>query len=150
MSMDAVTTGIDALVKRLQELGPKMEKKAIKKVLNTAAKLPLKESRGIMVRETGLKKSAINIKGFSSSGQFTVVISGDRRFKKNKDGKRVQGQGSLVHFFEHGTKTRHTKSGANRGRIKPVRFLTRGFDIKRREALTKLNNGLVAKIEELF
>lgn len=133
------TEGVAELVDFMSTLGERLERKHIRQSLNKAANVILKEQRRILVSDLpAFKKNALKKRGIASRGKFTVVNMGNVK----KPG------GRLVPIFELGTKDRTTTAGASRGRIRPHRFLARGFDIKAKESQRLLGAELKKRIEQ--
>jgi HK97 gp10 family phage protein len=143
-----VITGDDELNKKLKLLAGKDAKKVVRKSLRPALKPVLQEARGAAPTKSGQLKKNIKIKSIARSRTYigARVTSGLGKAKSGNENSGVAYYGS---FLEYGTKPRTTKSGANRGKVKPIRFMLRAAEKKREHALRIYRAGIAAGLKEI-
>lgn len=138
-----VLTGDKELNKRLAMLSGKEAKKVVRKSLRPALKPVLQEARGNAPTKTGFLKKNIKIKSIARSRTYigARVTSG---LGKAKSGNDNSGDAFYGSFLEYGTKPRRTESGANRGIVKPFKYMKKAADKKREQALRIYREGIAS------
>ena len=108
----------------------------------------LREGANVILKET---KSSIERHGFVKTGK----LLGSAAIKtRKKDGKVYVGfrrpQGAAAHLLDKGTAIRHTRTGANRGRIVASNFHTDAVKRKKDEAMQVLYKSIEASLERIW
>lgn len=108
----------------------------------------LREGANVILKET---KSSIERHGFVKTGK----LLGSAAIKtRKKDGKVYVGfkrpGGAAAHLLDKGTAIRHTRTGANRGRIVASNFHTDAVKRKKDEAMQVLYKSIEASLERIW
>ena len=108
----------------------------------------LREGANIILKET---KSSIERHNFIKTGK----LLGSAAIKtRKKDGKVYVGfkrpAGAAAHLLDKGTAVRHTRTGANRGRIVASNFHTDSVKRKKDEAMQVLYKSIEASLERIW
>lgn len=108
----------------------------------------LREGANIILKET---KSSIERHGFVRTGK----LLGSATIKTRKrDGKVYVGfkrpAGAAAHLLDKGTAVRHTRTGANRGRIVASNFHTDAVRRKKDEAMQALYRSIEASLNKIW
>jgi HK97 gp10 family phage protein len=143
-----VMTGSRSLNRKLARL--KIDNKAKKRVLVVAArdtlkKTMLKEARAKSPKKTGLLRKNIKVKTITKTRGRTIgaKVSAGLPGKNDNTGAAYYGA-----FLLWGTKPRTTKSGANRGSIKPNPWLWTVVKRKRKLTMREYKNKLKENIKK--
>lgn len=128
------------LNEKLNQLGSVVKEGIVQRGLREAANIVLKEA-----------KSSIERHGFIRTGK----LLGSAAIKtRKKDGKVYIGYkrpaGAAAHLLDKGTAVRHTKTGANRGRIVASNFHTDALKAKKDEAMQVMYKSIQASLEKIW
>lgn len=108
----------------------------------------LREGANIILKET---KASIERHNFIRTGK---LLSSAAIKTRKKDGKVYVGfkrpAGAAAHLLDKGTAVRHTRTGANRGRIVASNFHTDSVRRKKDEAMQVLYKSIQASLERIW
>lgn len=145
--MNVAIEGIDEILKLLEELPKKVERKVTKRALRQA---------GNVVRD-GMRAEVDSIGYLSSNGKKRLKLATKPVFPKGSRGRKevaigavYKGQKNIApdaHWYELGTDERFTKSGASRGRIEMSPFMRPGYEKTKMQALEEMREIYLEEIE---
>jgi HK97 gp10 family phage protein len=145
--MNVAIEGIDEILKLLEELPKRVERKVTKKALRRA---------GNVVRD-GMRAEVDTIPYLSASGKKRLKLATKPVFPKGSRGKKEVAVGAVykgqkniapdAHWYELGTDERFTKSGASRGRIEMSPFMRPGYEKTKEKALVEMAKAFTEEIE---
>ena len=128
------------LNERLNQLGDIVKDGIVQRGLRDAANIILNET-----------KSSIQRHGFIKKGN---LLSSAAIKTRKKDGKVYVGfkrpAGAAAHLLDKGTVARHTRTGANRGRIIASNFHTNAVKDKKDEAMQVLYRSIQDSLDRLW
>lgn len=131
---------VKKLNERLNQLGSIVKDGIVQRGLRDAANIILKET-----------KSSIQRHGFIKRGN---LLSSAAIKTRKKDGKVYVGfkrpAGAAAHLLDKGTVARHTRDGANRGRIIASNFHTNAVRDKKDEALRVLYQSIQDSLDRIW
>lgn len=138
MTMDP--EDVRKLNEKLNQLGAVVKEGIVQRGLREAANIILKET-----------KASIERHNFIRTGN---LLSSATIKTRKKDGKAYVGfkrpAGAAAHLLDKGTAVRHTRTGANRGRIVASNFHTDAVRRKKDEALQVLYRSIQASLERIW
>ena len=125
---------------RLNQLGDVVKDGIVQRGLREGAKVIYDETKASIQRHGFVKKgnllSSVAIKTKKNTGK---VYIGFRR-----------PEGAAAHLLDKGTAVRHTKSGANRGKIVASHFHTDSVNAKKDEAMQILYKSIQASLDRIW
>ena len=128
------------LNEKLNSLGSVVKEGIVQKGLRDAANIVLREA-----------KSSIERHGFVRTGK---LLSSAAIKTRKKDGKVYIGYkrpaGAAAHLLDKGTAIRHTRTGANRGRIVASHFHSEALNAKKDEAMRVLYDSIQESLEKIW
>lgn len=128
------------LNEKLNQLGAVVKEGIVQRGLREAANIILKET-----------KASIERHNFIRTGK---LLSSAAIKTRKKDGKVYVGfkrpAGAAAHLLDKGTAVRHTRTGANRGRIVASNFHTDSVRRKKDEAMQVLYKSIEASLERIW
>lgn len=128
------------LNERLNQLGDVVKEGIVQRGLRDAANIILSAT-----------KTAIQHHGFVKSGKLLASAAIKTR---KKDGKVYVGfkrpGGGAAHLLDKGTAIRHTRTGANRGRIVASHFHTNAVQQKKDEAMQVLYRSIQDSLDRIW
>ncbi len=128
--------GLDKIQKKLKQLGPKLEKKALLSAANTGAEVIRKQAEQNVSWTRRLKKFIIKRRVKSPRGSVKIQIGAST-------------DGFFGHFLELGTRVRKTAKGAGRGQVSPRPWLRPAFDNTKGKAVKVFGEKIWKKVKEL-
>lgn len=138
MTMDP--EDVRKLNEKLNQLGAVVKEGIVQRGLREAANIILKET-----------KASIERHNFIRTGK---LLSSAAIKTRKKDGKVYVGfkrpAGAAAHLLDKGTAVRHTRTGANRGRIVASNFHTDSVRRKKDEAMQVLYKSIEASLERIW
>ena len=138
MTMDP--EDVRKLNEKLNQLGAVVKEGIVQRGLREAANIILKETKASIERHNFVRTG-----GLLSSATIKT---------RKKDGKAYVGfkrpAGAAAHLLDKGTAVRHTRTGANRGRIVASNFHTEAVRRKKDEALQVLYRSIQASLERIW
>lgn len=128
------------LNEKLNSLGSVVKEGIVQKGLRDAANIVLREA-----------KSSIERHGFVRTGK---LLSSAAIKTRKKDGKVYIGYkrpaGAAAHLLDKGTAIRHTRTGANRGRIVASHFHSEALNARKDEAMRVLYDSIQESLEKIW
>lgn len=128
------------LNEKLNQLGAVVKEGIVQRGLREAANIVLKET-----------KSSIERHGFVRTGK---LLSSAAIKTRKKDGKVYIGfkrpAGAAAHLLDKGTVVRHTRTGANRGRIVASNFHTDAVRRKKDEAMQVMYRSIEESLNRIW
>lgn len=137
--------GINAVIRRLDELERRASKRIVRRALSRAAAIVVKAMKqAAPVGPTGNLKRSIGRKEKRINAGYMQIAGPRTRFKKQ--GLKVSGQ--HAYFVEHGTAERAHKSGKSTGRMEATHVFEEAFESVAAHANAVLMREILAGIEE--
>lgn len=129
------------IMNALSDLSSLEREAIIAKGIQEGLKIVLQEGK------SNLASSGIKVRTGNLSGSFKILT-------KKKDLKGYAGfsrpKGAAAHLLDRGTVKRSTKSGANRGMVKPTYFWTKAVEGKSGKAQKELLESVEKSIEKII
>lgn len=139
-------TGIRSVDRKLSKLETKIGKKVARTAINGGLAFMSREIKKRTPKKSGVLKKSIGKrfkKGKQSKTQEAKV--GINVGKKKSKPNSFAPHGHLVTL---GTRRRRSKSGANRGRMRPNRFIRQGIRASRSQAKRVMKEKAIDKLEK--
>ena len=140
LTMTMAPEDVRKLNEKLNQLGAVVKEGIVQRGLREAANIILKET-----------KASIERHNFVRTGK---LLSSAAIKTRKKDGKVYVGfkrpAGAAAHLLDKGTAVRHTRTGANRGRIVASNFHTDSVRRKKDEAMQVLYKSIEASLNRIW
>ena len=140
LTMTMAPEDIRKLNEKLNQLGAVVKEGIVQRGLREGANIILKET-----------KASIERHNFIRTGK---LLSSAAIKTRKKDGKVYVGfkrpAGAAAHLLDKGTAVRHTRTGANRGRIVASNFHTDSVRRKKDEAMQVLYKSIEASLNRIW
>lgn len=138
-----VTTGFRQLDRNFDKLRGKPVRRVVRKALNAAGQIVLREARKRVPVETGLLRKSLGKKVWTSRNKKVLVaIIGPRRgMKIVDDDGNARDPYNYAHLVELGTYSKYRKSGGPKAYLRPA------LDANRIAVTTKMRQKAAQEIE---